>query len=115
MLLNQRFYGFTVRPNQQARALYYQVSTMASTTDAGSSIPAPWHVNYPAPKKEAASVSREDVLRMLRDAGSGVSKDFVLVDLRRNDHEVYTWAWLLCLPLLLTTAGAVWLGVDGIS
>ncbi|KAH8742390.1 Rhodanese-like domain-containing protein [Diaporthe sp. PMI_573] len=60
---------------------------MAYTTDAGSSAPAPWYVNYPAPKKEAAIVSREDVLRMLCDARNSASKDFILVDLRRNDHE----------------------------
>ena len=88
MSLNQRIYGFTIRSNRQTRALYSKVLSMTSTTDAGSLAPAPWYVNYPAPKKEATAVSREDVLRMLCDAGSGARKDFVLIDLRRNDHEV---------------------------
>lgn len=93
MLLNQGLYRFKIRSNQQFRILCYKTSAMASTADAGSSAPAPWYVNYPAPMKEAAIVSRGDVLRMLCDAGSSASKDFVLVDLRRNDHEVYTSSW----------------------
>ena len=111
MLLNQRFYRFTIRSNQQFRVLCYKTSTMAYTTDAGSSAPAPWYVNYPAPKKEAAIVSREDVLRMLCDARNSASKDFVLVDLRRNDHEVCTWAWP---PRLSSPSDSHWCCLVGV-
>lgn len=48
---------------------------------------APWYAAYPAPKSEAATISREEVLAMLKAAPLG-SRDFVLVDLRRNDFEV---------------------------
>lgn len=92
MLLNQRLYSFTVRRNQQARALCYKLSTMASATDAVSPAPVPWYAIYPPPKREATGVSREGVLRMLCNEENSPSKDFILVDLRRNDHEVCTWA-----------------------
>ncbi|CAJ2509035.1 Uu.00g140610.m01.CDS01 [Anthostomella pinea] len=46
----------------------------------------PWYAAYPSPRTtEPASVSREEVLNMLR-AGK-IGQDVVLVDLRRNDHE----------------------------
>jgi len=57
----------------------------------------PWYAAYPAPRTlKPASVQREDVLEMMKDCEAG--KDFVLVDLRRNDHDVY---------LLLTTSRSV--------
>jgi hypothetical protein len=72
-------------------------------TDSSSSA-VPWHTAYPAPDCEPTAISREDVLEMLKanddEAGSG--KDFVLVDLRRTDHEVHSlgllhtsFAWVL--------------------
>ncbi|KAK3933880.1 arsenical-resistance protein 2 [Diplogelasinospora grovesii] len=48
--------------------------------------PTPWCAAYAAPKPEAATIPREEVLVMLKERRPG--KDFVLVDLRRNDHEV---------------------------
>ena len=48
----------------------------------------PWHAAYPTPKTQAEAISREDVLDMLRDPKNVAGKDFILVDLRRNDHEV---------------------------
>ena len=100
MLLHQGFYSFALRRNQRARALYLKASTMASTTEAGGSAPGPWYASYPAPKSEAAGVSREDVLHMLRDEGDSAGRDFILVDLRRNDHEVCNPSVCLffCLP-----------------
>ena len=61
---------------------------MSSITETGAASPAPWHAAYPAPKAEASAISREDVLSMLRSGESVAGKTFVLVDLRRNDHEV---------------------------
>lgn len=49
---------------------------------------APWHAVFPAPKDaELGAVDREEVLQMIKDADKG-AQDFVLVDVRRNDHEV---------------------------
>ncbi|KLU91685.1 hypothetical protein MAPG_10203 [Magnaporthiopsis poae ATCC 64411] len=54
---------------------------------------APWHAAYPAPRNtELLSVTREEVLAMLEaqreGQGSCKKRDFLLVDLRRVDHEV---------------------------
>lgn len=51
---------------------------------------APWHAAYPTPKiSEPASLTREEVLDMLKKRSQGpANSDFVLVDVRRNDHQV---------------------------
>lgn len=49
---------------------------------------APWHAAFPAPKSVAPSISREEFLQWIRE-GKQAGKDFVLVDLRRNDYEVF--------------------------
>jgi hypothetical protein len=48
----------------------------------------PWHAAFPAPKSVAPSISREEFLQWIRE-GKQAGKDFVLVDLRRNDYEVF--------------------------
>lgn len=49
---------------------------------------APWHAAYPKPKNaDPEAISREEVLRRL-NRGNQPDRDFLLVDLRRNDHEV---------------------------
>ncbi|KAG9565346.1 hypothetical protein KCU77_g4648, partial [Aureobasidium melanogenum] len=58
---------------------------------------APWHEAYPAPKSEAAGISQSELLTMLED-GEESGKDFVLVDLRRNDHAGGTIAGSINLP-----------------
>ncbi|KAJ5257228.1 hypothetical protein N7478_013332 [Penicillium angulare] len=55
-----------------------------ATTDAAVQ---PWHAAYPDPKSTVPSVSRAEVLNWLRD-GRQSGKDFVLVDVRRTDHEL---------------------------
>ncbi len=49
---------------------------------------APWYAAYPAAKCTAAPVSRSEVRLWLQDSEDIGRKDFLLVDLRRNDHEV---------------------------
>ena len=61
---------------------------MTSTTQKIQAQPAPWHGAYPDPKAEAVFISREDLLGLLLDPGTVAGTDFVLVDLRRNDHQV---------------------------
>ncbi|KAL9111841.1 MAG: hypothetical protein Q9187_007859, partial [Circinaria calcarea] len=54
--------------------------------EAGKQAP-PWHQAYPPPKvTDPPSVSRQELLRLFRE-GEVAGKDFVLVDLRRNDYE----------------------------
>jgi hypothetical protein len=47
----------------------------------------PWHAAYPAPKSEAVGISQSELLAMMEN-GKEPGKDFILVDLRRNDHTV---------------------------
>ncbi|KAJ5948490.1 hypothetical protein N7454_001797, partial [Penicillium verhagenii] len=54
----------------------------------------PWHAAYPAPKCTAPGVERQLVLQWLREG----RKNFVLVDLRRNDFEGGTIRGSLNLP-----------------
>jgi arsenical-resistance protein 2 len=57
-----------------------------TSTDA-TSAPAPWYAAYPAPKSEVVTISREEVLQLLKTTPLE-GRDFVLIDLRRNDFEV---------------------------
>lgn len=52
------------------------------------STPSPWHAAYPAPRNSPATISREDALDMIKQSAETSSRDYVLVDLRRNDYEV---------------------------
>ncbi len=48
----------------------------------------PWHEAYPPPRcRNPASITAPELLHALK-AGSKPGVDFLLVDLRRNDHEV---------------------------
>lgn len=60
---------------------------MASTTQEMQE-QAPWHAAYPDPKADVVFLSREDVLALLLDPQAVAGKDYVLIDLRRNDHHV---------------------------
>ncbi|KAJ5083757.1 hypothetical protein N7456_013184 [Penicillium angulare] len=57
----------------------------------------PWHAAYPTPKSTVPSISKVEVLNWLRD-GRQSGKDFVLVDVRRTDHEGGTIRGSLNLP-----------------
>lgn len=47
---------------------------------------APWHAAFPAPTRKADTISRTEVLKWLPNKTATV--DYVLVDVRRADHEV---------------------------
>lgn len=50
---------------------------------------APWHAAYPDPKNTAPEhITRFELLEKFR-RGEQPGRDFLLVDLRRNDHEVH--------------------------
>ena len=82
-------FGFTsiLRHFTPARPSW-RILLMTSTIQGSAAVPLPWHAAYPAPNVEAPSVTRQSVLEMLRDGNNVAGKDFVLVDLRRSDHEV---------------------------
>jgi arsenical-resistance protein 2 len=59
---------------------------MSTATKIAAEIP--WHAAFPAPRGVAPSISREELLQWIRgDKQAG--KDFVLIDLRRADYEVW--------------------------
>lgn len=66
------------------------ISASTSTTMTSQQQPntAPWHAAYPVPEHQPGSLTRDEVLKWMKEAGSVAEQDFVLVDLRRNDHEV---------------------------
>ncbi|CAG7555201.1 unnamed protein product [Fusarium equiseti] len=55
-----------------------------ASTDAAT----PWHAVYPPPlNKSPAAMTRLEVLEMMKDSNNVAGKDYVLIDLRRTDHE----------------------------
>ena len=59
-------------------------------TEQSAATDIPWHAAYPNPKKQNPTpITRQEVLSMLHSAEKP-GRDFVLVDLRRSDHEVPT-------------------------
>jgi hypothetical protein len=48
----------------------------------------PWYAAYPTPRKPPATICREDVLDMIKESAKTSNRDYILVDLRRNDYEV---------------------------
>ncbi|KAK2736238.1 hypothetical protein FQN57_000836 [Myotisia sp. PD_48] len=59
----------------------------------------PWHAAFPSPKIVATTITRDEVLQMITKNATGTNPlDFVLVDLRRADHEGGTISGSLNLP-----------------
>lgn len=73
----------TVSQPTRLQTSRHAVSTMATSTRAAQ----PWYAAYPSPKSTPERIPRETLLADLNN-GAVAGKDFLLVDLRRNDHEV---------------------------
>ncbi|OPB44515.1 arsenate reductase Arc2 [Trichoderma guizhouense] len=59
----------------------------------------PWHAAFPSPKRqEPETMTRGEVLKMMKDDGSVAGKDYLLVDLRRTDHQGGTIRGSINLP-----------------
>ncbi|KAM0420893.1 hypothetical protein ACHAPT_011282 [Fusarium lateritium] len=59
----------------------------------------PWHAAYPPPlNKTSAAMTRQAVLEMMKDSKNVAGKDYVLIDLRRTDHEGGTIRGSINLP-----------------
>jgi arsenical-resistance protein 2 len=49
----------------------------------------PWYAAYPALRNQGpARMPRSELLEMIRIGKNIAGKDFILIDLRRNDYEV---------------------------
>ncbi|RYP78787.1 hypothetical protein DL769_003123 [Monosporascus sp. CRB-8-3] len=60
---------------------------------------APWYAAYPAPKHDQPlAFTPSQVLNMLKDGSSGPKGGFLLIDLRRNDHDGGTIRGSINLP-----------------
>ncbi|WVO17462.1 hypothetical protein L204_105154 [Cryptococcus depauperatus] len=58
-----------------------------------------WHAAYPAPRSPAPDkMTRGELLELLKTSEKVAGRDFVLVDLRRNDHEGGTIRGSINLP-----------------
>lgn len=67
-----------------SRTWWFKLKQMASTDAL-----APWHAAYPPPRnKTPAVIMRQDVLEMIKNSNNIAGRNYVLVDLRRTDHEV---------------------------
>ncbi|KAK9342813.1 Rhodanese-like domain-containing protein [Lipomyces starkeyi] len=62
-----------------------------------SQVEKPWYAAYPEAVTVPASISRQELLQWFRD-GMKTGRDFVLVDLRRTDHEGGTIVGSMNLP-----------------
>lgn len=82
-----RGFRLLVRPRT-----FYPVSTksaMAAASEPSGGSSSPWYAAYPRPRHlQPGTVTREQVLAMLKRVESAEGRDFILVDLRRTDHEV---------------------------
>lgn len=63
---------------------YFHFSTMAEATLAKVT---PWYAAYPEARSSPATIARSDLLDMI-ETGKRPGVDFILIDLRRADHEV---------------------------
>ena len=67
-------------------------ATANTTTKSDQNPELPWYAAYPSPRHDTSpSISRVEVLQLFRD-GQEAGRDFILIDLRRADHEVTLYA-----------------------
>lgn len=60
-----------------------------------------WHEAYPNPRNQSPdAITRQDLLERLRN-GQKPGVNFLLVDLRKEDHQVSTYSVKLGTPSLL--------------
>ena len=95
-LLTRRLFFGSFRPSSSIlyspayvfSSLYQRPARFSHTMAEPSSTPKeqPWHAAFPAPKAEPDAITKEQMLTWLQE-GKVPGKDFVLVDLRRNDYE----------------------------
>lgn len=79
--------SLTTRRTIRSPATFPRLPLPASKSNMSSSVEIPWHAAYPAPRNTTPDgVSPTQLLDLLSNGDERV----VLVDLRRNDHEVST-------------------------
>ncbi|KAF3109016.1 hypothetical protein TWF569_006172 [Orbilia oligospora] len=82
LLLFRQAQAQSIRTLHLSSSSLHKMSCEAPPTADGS----PWHAAFPSPRTtKPGALTRKEVLELLQKEGR---KDFVLVDLRRNDYEL---------------------------
>lgn len=69
--------------------VFQKVKRVCSSKMASTDAATPWHAAYPPPlNKTPPATTRQAALEMMKDCKNIAGKDYVLIDLRRTDHEV---------------------------
>jgi hypothetical protein len=99
--ISTTFFTKSAQPYSHKVYLSHRIH-MASSTAPAKTTEVPWHAAYPAVRAlDLPSITCAELLRWYKE-GKSPGSEFVLVDLRRTDHEVP----LLCLhpcPLCFTS------------
>ncbi|KAF5618611.1 oxidoreductase [Fusarium sp. NRRL 52700] len=68
---------------------FQKVNRISSSEMASTDTATPWHAAYPLPlNKTPVAMTRQAALEMMKDSENIAGKDYVLIDLRRTDHEL---------------------------
>ena len=79
------------------------VSISSHKMASGQSAAAPWHAAYPTPRKtEPSTMSRDELLSLMKKSNGSATTDFLLIDLRRTDNEVQSHFLLSCPSTVLS-------------
>ncbi|KAI3571620.1 Rhodanese-like domain-containing protein [Fusarium oxysporum f. sp. albedinis] len=79
--------------------VFQKVNRICSSKMASTDATTPWHAAYPPPlNKTPAAMTRQAVLEMMKDSKNIAGKNYVLIDLRRTDHEGGTIRGSINLP-----------------
>ncbi|KAM6511891.1 hypothetical protein FALCPG4_016880 [Fusarium falciforme] len=78
---------------------FQPVNCICSSKMASTDAATPWHAAYPPPLNKApAAMTRQAALEMIMDSKNIAGKNYVLIDLRRTDHEGGTIRGSINLP-----------------
>lgn len=86
--LNEAYLLSTLTATYSIFSSRHNLSASPMAAENAAASPPPWYAVYPAPRNSPATILREEVLDMMKAGGVAAGKDYLLVDLRRNDHEV---------------------------
>ncbi|KAH7230645.1 Rhodanese-like domain-containing protein [Fusarium redolens] len=79
--------------------VFQKVNRICSSTMTSTDAATPWHAAYPPPlNKTPAAMTRQEVLEVMKDSKNIAGKNYVLIDLRRTDHEGGTIRGSINLP-----------------
>ncbi|KAK7598585.1 hypothetical protein V3481_000208 [Fusarium oxysporum f. sp. vasinfectum] len=88
-----------LKTRPRSHFVFQKVNPVCSSKMASTDAATPWHAAYPPPlNKTPAAMTRQAVLEMMKDSKNIAGKDYILIDLRRTDHEGGTIRGSINLP-----------------